>query len=138
MKRIILFLTVISLLVGVLASCKNKETSVNFLKDDLSAYVQIDPQYYKGYTVVNNINVFVGNEIIKALYKHRSAEPVEGDGIISVGDEVSIFYKGYYMNGEAKVYFDGGSNMGQSAYKLGIGSGGFIPGFATPFCPRKA
>ena len=129
MKRIILFLTVISLLVGVLASCKNKETSADILRDDLSAYVEIDPKYYKGYTVVSNINVLVGNEIIKSLYKHKSAEPVEGDGIISVGDSVSIFYKGYYLNGDTKVYFNGGSNMGQAAYSLGIGSGGFIPGF---------
>ena len=130
MKKVILIMTVLSLLVSGLASCKkNKEEDVDLLKDDLSSYVEIDEKYYKGYTVVSNINVLAGNEIIKTLFKYRSAEPVEGDGVISVGDAVNIFYKGYYMKGAEKVYFDGGSNIGQASYKLEIGSGGFIPGF---------
>ena len=107
-------------------------TSVDILDGDLSAFVSIDAKYYKDYKVEIDkslINLLTNSEIIKARYKHRSAEPVEGDGIISVGDEVNIFYKGYYLNGEDKVYFDGGSNMNGSSYKLGIGSGGFIPGF---------
>ena len=52
-----------------------------------------------------------------------------GDGIISIGDEVNIFYKGYYLEGEEKVYFSGGSNVGGTSHKLGIGSGGFVAGF---------
>lgn len=107
-------------------------TSVDILDGDLSAFVSIDEKYYKGYKVEIDkslVALLTNSEIIKSLYKHRSQEPVEGDGIISVGDEVNIFYKGYYMNGEEKVYFSGGSNMNGSSYKLGIGSGGFIPGF---------
>lgn len=107
-------------------------TSVDMLDGDLSAFISIDEKYYKGYKVEIDkslVALLTNSEIIEALYKHRSEEPVEGDGIISVGDEVNIFYKGYYMNGEEKVYFNGGSNMNGSSYKLGIGSGGFIPGF---------
>ena len=42
---------------------------------------------------------------------------------------VNIFYKGYYLNGEERVYFSGGSNIGGASYKLEIGSGSFVPGF---------
>ena len=108
-------------------------TSVDILDGDLSDYISIDAKYYKGYQVVINnriTDILTNHEIIKARYKHRSTEPIEnGDGIISVGDEVNIFYKGYYLDGENKVYFNGGSNVGGKAYTLGIGSGGFIPGF---------
>ena len=108
-------------------------TSVDILDGDLSDYISIDAKYYKGYQVVidNRItDMLVNSEIIQARYKHRGSDPIEnGDGIISVGDEVNIFYKGYYLDGENKVYFNGGSNVGGKAYTLGIGSGGFIPGF---------
>lgn len=106
---------------------------LDILNDDLSEYVEIDEKYYKGYTVevdYTRIPVLVENEIIKKLCLHKDEEAItDGDGIISVGDVVYIFYKGYYLNGEEKVYFDGGSNIGGSAYELEIGSGGFIPGF---------
>ena len=133
MKKITVLLLALSLVATMLVSCKkdkNKELeSVDIIDGDLSEYVEIDEKYYKGYTVRNNLNVLVANEIIKEQFKHRSEEPVEGDGIITVGDVVNIFYKGYYMSGQEKVYFAGGSNIGQSAHKLEIGSGGFIPGF---------
>ena len=108
-------------------------TSVDILDGDLSDYISIDEKYYKGYQVVINnriTDILTNHEIIKARYKHRSTEPIEnGDGIISIGDEVNIFYKGYYLEGEEKVYFSGGSNLGGTSHKLGIGSGGFVAGF---------
>lgn len=108
------------------------DAGVDLLRDDLSAYIEIDPKYYKDYTAVldrKKLSVIVESEIIQTLYKYRSAEPIEIDGIISVGDTVGIFYKGYYIEDGEKVYFEGGSNVGGAAYELGIGSGGFIPGF---------
>ena len=108
-------------------------TSVDILDGDLSEYISIDAKYYKSYQVVIDQRItemLTNHEIITALYNHRSSEPTEnGDGIISVGDKVNIFYKGYYLNGEEKVYFNGGSNVGKTSYALEIGSGGFIPGF---------
>ncbi len=48
------------------------------------------------------------------------------DQPLKMGDDAYIYYKGF-LNGEA---FDGGSNWDDaSPYKLGLGSGSFIPGF---------
>ncbi len=50
------------------------------------------------------------------------------DKPLKLGDDAYIYYKGV-INGEE---FDGGSNWDDEApYKLGIGSGSFIPGFET-------
>lgn len=107
---------------------------VDFLSDDLSDYIEIDEKYYKGYTVEidpDRVSSFeVENEIIKILYKYKSTDPIEGDGVISVGDTVDIYYKGYYMKDGERVYFSGGDNTSSpKPHSLGIGSGGFIPGF---------
>lgn len=130
--------TVAGIIIGIALGKKDDtpEPSATFdlLADDLSEYIEIDSKYYKGYTAeINNkhIDFLVENEIIKTLCTNKDKEnPVEdGDGIISVGDVVFIFYNGYYLKGEEKVYFTGGSNVGKSSYELEIGSGGFIPGF---------
>ena len=112
----------------------DKLTSLDILNDDLSEYVEIGEEYYKGYTVTVDparVSEFdVENELIKILYKYKGKEPVDGDGVISVGDSVDIFYKGYYFKDDGeRVYFEGGSNVGGTAYTLGIGSASFIPGF---------
>ena len=106
---------------------------------DLSAYIEIDESYYKNFDVEIKLNkvteLDVNNAIIQMLCANKDKTALtEGDGIISVGDVVNIFYKGYYLETdgegkETKVYFDGGSNIGGNSYALEIGSGGFIPGF---------
>ena len=106
---------------------------------DLSAYIEIDEQYYKNFDVEIKLNkvteLDVNNAIIQMLCANKDKTALEnGDGIISVGDVVNIFYKGYYLETneqgeETKIYFDGGSNIGGNSYALEIGSGGFIPGF---------
>jgi FKBP-type peptidyl-prolyl cis-trans isomerase (trigger factor) len=159
MKKILATLLAITLLILPLASCnkdkgegneadggenngqidQEKEPEielpgVDFLNEDLSEYVEIDEKWYKGFTVevdpgrVSDLEV--NNEIIKILCKYKSEEPVEGDGVISVGDIVHIYYKGYYMKDGEPYFFQGGDNTSSaSAYKLEIGSGSFIPGF---------
>ena len=110
-----------------------KLPKVNILDDDLSSYIEIEEKYYKGYEVAVDrglINMLVENEIIKSLFKYRSETSQEGDGIISVGDLVNIYYKGYYVEDGKNVFFAGGDNTSsQTPYALEIGSGGFIPGF---------
>lgn len=108
---------------------------VDMFEDDLADYVEIDEKYYKGYTVLldpDRVSTFdIENQIIKVLCKNKSKEPVEADGIISVGDVVDMYYRGYYIDeGGEKVYFDGGCNfVSMTPHSLEIGSGGFIPGF---------
>lgn len=108
---------------------------VDMFEDDLADYVEIDEKYYKGYTVLldpDRVSAFdIENQIIKVLCKNKSKEPVEADGIISVGDVVDMYYRGYYLDeGGEKVYFDGGCNfVSKTPHSLEIGSGSFIPGF---------
>lgn len=139
---LLLIATVVTVCVAIAIKDKNNGKnntppteliSVDILDGDLSEYISIDAKYYKGYQVQIDksiVEILTNHEIIKSLCEHRSADPIEnGDGIISVGDEVKIFYKGYYLDGEEKVYFDRGSNIGGSSQNLKIGSGGMIPGF---------
>ena len=106
------------------------DLTVDYLNDDLSLFVELDEKYYKNYTVINNLSVLVGHEVIQTLKKYKSSQPVEGDGVISVGDVVDIYYKGYYLKNGEPYYFNGGDNTGlESPHSLEIGSGGFIPGF---------
>ena len=110
------------------------QTPIDYLNDDLSQYISIDEKYYKGYTVTldpNRVSVLdVENNIIQILCSSKNKESIDGDGIVSVGDVVDIYYKGYYMSDDEKVYFKGGSNEEEAKpYSLEIGSGGFIPGF---------
>jgi len=107
---------------------------VDLINADLSEYVEIDEKYYKNYTVTldpNRISTLdIENEIIQALCKHKSKESVTGDGVISVGDVVHIYYRGYYMKDGEKCFFEGGDNTESATpHLLEIGSGGFIPGF---------
>ena len=156
MRRIIALILILALSLMVITSCKKDKGNendnsgnaggdntkepevvlpgVDYLNDDLSEYIEIAEQYYKGYKVTvdpDRIPVWkVENPIIQALCKHKSQDKIEGDGVISVGDVAHIYYKGYYLKDGAPYYFEGGSNMGGSTpHALEIGSGGFIPGF---------
>ena len=107
---------------------------VDFINDDLSDYIEIDSKYYKNFTVKVDPNrvseLEIENTIIQTLCTYKNIKSVEGDGVISVGDVVSIYYKGYYLKDGEPYFFSGGDNTAsESPYKLEIGSGSFIPGF---------
>lgn len=113
---------------------EEKLPGVDYLRDDLSDYVEIDEKYYKGYTVnvdPNRVTALdVENRIIQLLRKNKNGSPVEGDGVITPGDIVYIYYKGYYIKDGEPHYFEGGDNTNeQNPYTLEIGSGSFILGF---------
>lgn len=107
----------------------------DILGADLSQYVEIEDKYYKGYEVIvdpDRVTDFdINNEIVTALCKNKDKTAVEGDGVVTAGDVVNIFYRGYYIDDDgAKIYFDGGCNFpSASSSALEIGSASFIPGF---------
>ena len=166
MKKIIAILLALVLLVLPLVGCKKDKApdendadnvtggteeekkpepelpGVDFLNEDLSEYVEVDEKYYKGFTVTvdpSRISVLdVENKIIQTLCKYKSVQPVEGDGVITVGDVAHIYYKGYYMKDGEPCFFQGGDNTASSTpYALEIGSGGFIPGFEYNLIGKK-
>ena len=107
---------------------------VNFLEDDLSDYIEISEEYYKNFDVLvdpGRVNMLeVENKIVQTLCSYKHQKEIEGDGVISVGDVVYIYYKGYYIKDGEPYFFQGGDNTAESSpYALEIGSGGFILGF---------
>ena len=121
---------------------EDKLPGVDFLRDDLSEYVELEEKYYKEYTVkldpdrVSTLEV--ENKIIQLLKSHKNGTPTEGDGVITPGDLVYIYYKGYYMKDGEPYFFTGGDNTGdKNPYTLEIGSGSFIPGFEYNLVGKK-
>ena len=126
---------------GIVA-CKKKNAGFDFMKSDLSAYIDVPADFYKNYSVSLNIpevtDTDVNEEIIKVLCKNK----ITPDGPIyslanqdiSIGDVVAIYYRGYTVEDGMKKYFDGGCNFGESKFdnlELEIGSGTFVPGFES-------
>ncbi|MBP3666139.1 MAG: FKBP-type peptidyl-prolyl cis-trans isomerase [Clostridia bacterium] len=97
--------------------------------------VTIDRADYVGITLTIPNSLKIEDDDVEAyvqqsiLFSRRTA--VNGtamvkDQALKTGDDAYIYYKGFVDGKE----FDGGSNWDdQSPYKLGLGSGAFIPGF---------
>ena len=120
--------------------CKllEKCATVDFIKDSLAEYIDIDESFYKGYTVVideGRVSLFdVENAILKVLCKNKITP--EGDLIpkydvtLSAGDVANIYHRGYTIGEDGeKNYFVGGCNFSDTPTSLELGSGAFIPGF---------
>ncbi len=116
---------------------KSKNKSIDFMKDDLSKYVYVSPDIYSSYDVTIDVpkptDLDFNIAVIKALCKNKitpdTAPTFKKNVTISAGDVVGIYYRGYTLNGEEKVYFDGGCNFTTGIYDLEIGSGSFVAGF---------
>ena len=97
--------------------------------------VQIDRADYVGITLTVPNSLKVEADDVQAylqsgiLFQHRVAAngtAMVKDQALKLGDDAYIYYKGF-VDGEE---FEGGSNWDdESPYKLGLGSGSFIPGF---------
>ena len=109
----------------------------DYLKSDLSKYIELTDDY-KNFTV--NIDIASPREedvkiaVLNMLYADREKDPLnKGEkvgGVITPGDEVYIWYRGYIVgDGDEKTVVEGLSNFaGKDPQKLGIGSNGMFPG----------
>ena len=112
MKKILALILAIVIVLPLVACKKEEEdpapapapeVKLPLLLDlDLSAYVEVDEKYYKNLTVEVKTNkvteLDVENAIIQVLCASKDKTKLEdGDGIVTVGDIVNIFYKGYYL-----------------------------------------
>lgn len=115
--------------------------NIDFLNDDLSKYITLAPEDYKGYTVEINVpdvnDMELDTKILTVLASHKNTGKVLNDGYyvrsepIHAGDKAYIWYRGYTLdeNGVA-TEIDSASNMADADPKeLVIGSGSFVPGF---------
>ena len=131
--------TVILLVAGLIIALTTNNTRLNYMEDNLSAYITLSVDDYKNFPAEINVakptELEVNDKIIKLLCANR-VEP-EGDAPykknipVAAGDAVSIYYRGYTLTAEGKKdYFDGGCNFSSATpSSLEIGSGSFIPGF---------
>lgn len=106
----------------------------DYMAADVIPDVEIDPSIYSDMqlTIPNSYKIEdedVEDYIKNIRFQYRTA--VNGtttvkDQALSMGDDAFIYYKGLVDGQE----FDGGSNWDdKEPYKLGLGSGAFIPGF---------
>ena len=106
----------------------------DYCTNDMSAFVALDKSAYAAFVANVGSDYVVTDKILEdqinsLLYQYATAtngtEKVT-DQPIRFGDQAHIYYRGEVDGKE----FSGGSNMSDSSpYKLGIGSGTFIPGF---------
>ena len=106
----------------------------DYFANDMSAFVSLSKDQYTAFEINVGKDYVVTDELFQSqlnslLYQYATA--VNGtekvtDQPIRFGDQAYIYYRGE----KDGVEFSGGSNMSDSSpYKLGIGSGTFIPGF---------
>lgn len=141
LRTVALTLSLVMLLFSLVGcSDDDADEGVNLLGEDLSKYITLSESDYKSFHVndvfyeISDFDVDV--EILKLLYSNRGKTPLY-DGkyyrnkVVSAGDEAFIYYRGYTVDENGvETDFDGGCNFfSGSAYQLGIGSGGFVPGF---------
>ena len=106
----------------------------DYFANDMAQFLTLDKSLYESFTVNVGSDYVLTDEVFddqvqSILYKYATATngtTQVKDQAIRFGDQAYIYYRGE-MDGKE---FEGGSNMSDSTpYKLGIGSGAFIPGF---------
>lgn len=113
-----------------------------------SKYIEIADEDYKGFELNLDIydytEVTLENQILSLLNEHKPSEPYRSeygtfDPVISAGDDVYIYYRGYILNEDgSRNYMDRMSNMNDSSpTKLTIGEGRFIPGFESALVGKR-
>ena len=107
----------------------------DYMDAEVAPDVEIDRADYAGITLTIPNSYKIEDDDVQSYilsgirFSYRTA--VNGtamvkDQALKLGDDAYIYYKGFVDGKE----FDGGSNWDdESAYKLGLGSGSFIPGF---------
>lgn len=111
----------------------------DYLTADLSEYIEFTEDYKNiklEIDIAKPHDIDVDVAILNMLYDDRSDTPkyvgtVTSPIVISAGDEVNIWYRGYILDDEGnEIAVDRMSNFsGSSPATLAIGSNSFVPGF---------
>jgi FKBP-type peptidyl-prolyl cis-trans isomerase (trigger factor) len=129
---------IIASLIFALLPTLTKERDIDYLKDNLSKYVNVPESLYTSYTVNIELPPVTDTDIEYEILELLCANKISPDtpvtnipGItVGAGDVANIYYRGYFLNEDGtKDYFDTGCNFTDSIYGLEVGSGSFIPGF---------
>lgn len=123
----------------------------HFARANIARYMSIDPESYRGLTLKLQLDevddAALERAIRQTLVKNKDKDPHNngaGDrtGEITLGDEVYIWYRGYYLEDGKRVEFDSGCNITSTSITddqrlLEIGSGSFIAGFEEGLLGHK-
>ena len=131
----ILVLAVVFGLVAVIIM----QRDFDYMKDNLSKYIEISEKDYKNYELTLSFDEVtdkdVERKIMALLYQNRDKDPQYNGGNvtnlpISVGDKVHLYYRGYTVDENGRqTEVAGASNIFGNISTLEIGSLSFIPGF---------
>lgn len=119
-----------------LAACSDAD--VNYIKDDLSEYIELAESDYKNFELNLKYDSVteadVDRKIMGLLYENRDKEPqYRGANVmnlpITVGDTVHFYYRGYTVDAEGRqTDIKNSCNFFSSIHLLDIGSLSFIKG----------
>ena len=111
----------------------------DYMKYDLSRYIEISEEDYKNYELTLKFDEVtdkdVERKIMNLLYENRDKDPQYNGGNvtnlpITVGDKVHLYYRGYTVDADGRQReVEGSSNIFGSISTVEIGSLSFIPGF---------
>lgn len=142
-------IALIGIVVGIIVAVTNdkKKSIFDYSEKELKSLVYVPEHLYKNYNVTVKIpeitDADVYEEIVKlqCAYKKDPEATVDAkrNVVISAGDIVNTYYRGYTMENGVKTYFDGGCNFAETtASPIQIGAGKFIPGFETGLIGKNA
>ncbi len=118
--------------------CK-KEDDFDYLTANLDEYVEFTESYKNlklNIDIAKPRDLDIEVSIINMLCEDKNTTPLndgamKNNPVISVGDVVYIWYRGYLLSDDGEpIEVAGMSNFGdKNAYALEIGGNGFVPGF---------
>lgn len=132
-------LALIILTVSLFATGCNGNKEFDYLESDLSEYIEFT-ESYKNFKLEIDIakprDLDIDVSIINMLCEDKNKKPLfngayVNNPVISVGDVVNIYYRGYLIGDDGEhIEVTGMSNFSDAnPYALEIGGNGFIPGF---------
>lgn len=105
---------------------------LDYIKDDLSRYVYLSKEDYSSFPIElykeELTEIDVEDALMRKLAANRGKNPLyDGalltSGVMSAGDNVNIFYRGYTLDENGvRNYFDGGSNFDDGPHSQVLGS----------------
>lgn len=135
---------VVGVVLGTVLYMNNRP--YNYYKEDIEKCITLDFDAYKNFTATMKIDAVTEQAIDERIHQILNANKpstamnngkADRDKPIQLGDIVTIFYRGYYLdeNGN-RVEFDRGTNIEYASGKvlpttLTIGSGDFYSGFES-------
>lgn len=147
LAALLVIATLAGIVAAVLITIENNRR-IDFLNDDLSKYVTLSEDAYKGFTVKINIPAVteaeVNNAVIQFLNQYKGDLIYNGvyqkDTQLNAGDKAYIWYRGYELSEDGeKIDFSGGCNFAdENPTELTLGEGKFIVGFELGLLGKSA